>query len=589
MKAWQWRDEAMEKAVLSEVGIQEPWALLERFNRLVRESGSAEEMAAVKYITGKLDAWNISYNLYTPRLLVSLPRGASLRVVAPESKVIRAKTPSFSATAEGLEGELCYISSGQAGDIGEIFSSHAVSDEAAVRGKAVLTEGFPMPGKVTDLMASGAKGVIFISPGERIHEGICTNVWGSPDLDSIHRKPSIPVVSVRRSDGNWLKELWRSGPCRVVINTRLEEEWKPCPVLVAEIKGTEEPEKFILFHGHLDSWHAGITDNATGNAVLLEVARVLAKHQASLKRSVRVAWWSGHSHGRYAGSTWYADSFALDILENCLAHVNCDSPGSRGATVYRGVMWMKEFEDLCTLAIKDAVGQTPTGARVLRAGDCAFNNLGVSTFYMLTSSIPVEARKQLGLYAVGGSGGNNEWHHEDDTLEVADKDILLNDLKVFLVSLVRFANAPVLPYNFVKTAEEVLNTVKRYQEQARGFDLSGVIREAGAFLKAAQHMVDRQDALQGRPINDPQVRRLNKVLLRVSRTIVPVNYVREDRFKHDPAVENPPVPDLARAVELATVPEESDRYHLLCSHLRRGANRVTWALRQARGALEDTV
>ena len=37
---------------------------------------------------------------------------------------------------------------------------------------------------------------------------------------------------------------------------------------------------------------------------------------------------------RYAGSAWFADAFALDLDENCVAQVNCDSPGRRWADVY---------------------------------------------------------------------------------------------------------------------------------------------------------------------------------------------------------------------------------------------------------------
>ena len=29
--------------------------------------------------------------------------------------------------------------------------------------------------------------------------------------------------------------------------------------------------------------------------------------------SQKIAWWPGHSTGRYAGSTWFADAFALDL------------------------------------------------------------------------------------------------------------------------------------------------------------------------------------------------------------------------------------------------------------------------------------
>jgi N-acetylated-alpha-linked acidic dipeptidase len=75
-------------------------------------------------------------------------------------------------------------------------------------------------------------------------------------------------------------------------------------VVVAEVRGRIEPEQFELVDGHVDSWHVGIGDNATGDATLLEVARALQAHRDQLARSVRIAWWSGHSHGRYAGSAW---------------------------------------------------------------------------------------------------------------------------------------------------------------------------------------------------------------------------------------------------------------------------------------------
>src|SRR5205085_12186288 len=129
-------------------------------------------------------------------------------------------------------------------------------------------------------------------------------------------------------------------------------------------------------------------DNAVGNATLLEVARILAQAGNQPKRSVRFAWWTGHSQGRYAGSTWYADAFGVDLAANCVAQVNCDSPGCRWATDYYDVTWMPECEALGLATIRAATGQSATGERPLRAGDYAFNNLGVSGVLMLSSSIP---------------------------------------------------------------------------------------------------------------------------------------------------------------------------------------------------------
>ena len=48
------------------------------------------------------------------------------------------------------------------------------------------------------------------------------------------------------------------------------------------------------------------------------------------------------------GSTWFADHFAIDLYENCIAQINCDSPGCRWATSIENITWMNEAEPLRT-------------------------------------------------------------------------------------------------------------------------------------------------------------------------------------------------------------------------------------------------
>ena len=585
-------DPSLERDLLSQVQVEDGWEVVNKFSAIVRESGSEGEREAVRILTKKLDSWNVSYKLHTPTLFVSLPRSASLKDLGPGGRLFKAKTPSMSkSTAPGrVTADLVYLSSGYAQQAADVFAGIKVDDATDLRGKAVLTEGLPLPARVTDLMAAGAAAVVFISPGERIHEGICTKIWGSPDLDSISRKPDLPVVSVSKSDGLYLKEKVQTEAVRVEIATELEEGWKPLSVLVAEIKGTVEPEKFVLVHGHLDSWHVGVSDNATGNATLLELARVLKKFEGKLKRSVRIAWWNGHSHGRYAGSTWYADAFAQDLLDNCIAHVNCDSTGTRDADAFQDISIMKEFEGFCEDAIKDAVGADFTAGRVARAGDCSFSNLGVGTFYMLFTTIPEDVRKAKGLYHVGGSGGNNEWHHEDDTIEVADKDRLLRDTKAYALSVMRFANAPVLPYNFADAADEILETIRRYADLAARLagsglddriDLTPAVKEGEAFAAACKSLLAKQATLVAKGIDDPEVKVVNDALLQIDRLVVRLNYVRGDQFRQDPALESKPVPDLAFAEDLGGLEKGSGRYHLTRMQLLRGCNKVAWNLRNA--------
>ena len=579
-----WRHDADEQALLAEVSLDEPWALVERFATLIRESGTQDEREAFDYISGRLAAFGVPHTVHTPTLFISLPRGARLEVLAPERRTLVAKTPSMSASTAGRwrRGEVVYVPTGTAADIREIFAA-AQATASDVRGRMVLTEGYASPGKVLEFMKAGAAGAIFISPGQRIHEGICTPIWGSPDLDSWERKPTIPVVMVNNTDGAWLKQLCQAGPVRARLSTRLVEGWVPCPVCVAEIPGTQVPEEFVLVHGHVDGWHQGIGDNATGDATLLELARVLWQHRGRLARTVRIAWWPGHSQGRYAGSVWYADTFALDLDAHCIAHINCDSPGCRWATVYQDVFWMREAEGIAKAVIKDVTGQEASGGRPLRAGDKSFSNIGVSTFYMLSSTMPPALAREKGYYAVGGCGGNIAWHTEDDTIEIADRDNLLRDIKVYLIAAYRTANATLHPLDFTALAAELESTLQAYQAATDGaVDLSAPLAEVRALRADLERWYLDRAHLLGRSPADPEVRRANATLRRLARILVPINYARAGRFRHDPAVDVPPLPDLAPARTWKHLAPGSHPYFVTLTHLVRGRNRVTAALRATR-------
>jgi len=582
-----WKD-PHEQAVTAAVTLDAPWALVERFDTLVRDSGGKAERRGIEYIIKQLAKWGVPHTLHEPELLISVPRRARLEVLAPEPKALTAKTPSMSLSMDGhwQRGPLAYVPTGQAGAITAIFERAEIS--ADVEGRVVLTEGYPSPGKVAALQERGARAAIFISPGERIHEGICTTIWGSPDLDSIGRKPKIPVLAVNKSEGRWLRDLAQSGAVKVRYSTKLDEGWRPIPVLVAEIRGTVEPEKFVLLHGHIDSWHQGIGDNATGDATLLETARVLWQHRQHLRRSVRIAWWSGHSHGRYAGSTWFADAFAMDIDENCVLHINCDSPGCRWATVFEDVFWMSEAEGIARAVIRDVTGQDSSGGRPLRAGDKSFSNIGVSTFYMLSSTMPKDMVKEKNYYPTGGCGGNIAWHTEDDTLEIADRDHLLRDIKVYAAAVLRAANSPIYPLDFAAVAAEFEQTLRRYQEAAGSqFDLGEAVEDARALGQDAARFYDRIAGLASAPVDDPRVKRANEVQRRLARILVPINYTRAGRFRHDPAVDVPPLPDLEPAARLASLEPGSEAHRVTVIHLTRGRNRVRSGLRAARQVLAE--
>jgi hypothetical protein len=581
-----WRDTDLEQQILDTITLDEPWALIERFSTLVRLSGSLEEAEAVAAITDKLAGWDIPFEVHHPTCLISLPGPATLRTIGNDGKSYTVKTPSFSPHTSGqeIEAELIYVPGQQAAGINELFSEQRTASDIDLRGKIVMTEGLGIAARGFDLANSGAVAALFINPGDRIHEGITTTTWGSPDLDSLGRVPPVPILTINNPDGRELIEQLKHGSVRVAFSNQTDTGWRPIPVVVAEIKGKRFPDEFVLFHGHLDSWHVGIGDNATGDATLLELARVFKQHEASLDRTLRIAWWSGHSHGRYAGSTWYADQYAHDIARNCVAHINVDSPGCRWATVYENVSWMSEAEAFCQNVIRDITGQESSGeGHVLRAGDCSFNNLGVTTYFMLSSTMPQDLVAEKGYHPVGGCGGNIAWHTEDDTLEIADRDNLLRDMRVYAATVLRSLNAPIAPFDYRATLDEISAAVDRYTSAADGL----------VDLAPASNSIDRLrtalDAFYARAAgidlsDDGALRDANATQRAIARVLVTLGYTSDGRFKQDPARAIPTLPDLAAAQQLATA--DSAMRHVVSNQLARGQNHVVWELDELRSIVE---
>lgn len=578
----QW-DLSAEKEILADVSKEMPWGLVEHFSTLVRESGTEDEWKAARYIVDKLSSWGVEAKLFEPELLISLPRKASLEIISPESgKQLRAKTPAFSRSTNGspVSGEVVYVPSGKIEKIEEMFEAKILQRDADLRGKIVLSEGLSMPTKVREYEGRGAIAQVYVNPGTEIHEGICTSIWGTPTLTTADQRPATPIVCINRSDGEQLIKLWSGGGLKVKIETQLDEGWVKCPLPVAFIEGSEEPEKFVLVHGHLDSWHVGVGDNATGDAALLELARVFSQHRDKLRRSLRVAWWPGHSQGRYAGSTWFADHFALDLRRNCIAQIDVDSPGCRWATEYQeDVMWMKEAEDFCKLVIRDVTGQDSRGKRPLHAGDYSFDQIGLTGFFMLLSNIPPEVRREKGFnYIVGGCGGNPAWHTEEDTLEVGDPDILDTDIKIYVSSIHRVLNSTIYPFDYARVAEELIGHLNDYQNRCQGhFDLSPALEAAAALKQTLAELYRKIE--DGSAAKD--AREINQRLMELARILVPINYARGEKFDHDPAISLPPVPRLEPANQLAEMVNDKNSYRFLQTQLVREQNKIVDALESA--------
>jgi N-acetylated-alpha-linked acidic dipeptidase len=565
-----------EKAILADISLDAPWELVETFSTMHRWMPDDVNKGA-DAIGRRLKTLGIPYEMHKPTIYLSVPIDASVKL---GRRTFRAKPPSMSVSVpDGLSGPLVYMDADEekfrsyTRDPKEIFKDDGVDGPTRVGGKIAILDGFANPGTCSLLEEWGAKAVIAVNPGVDIHWGTCTTIWGSPDLDDLPRKPKIPVVAVNNSDGQELIAAAKSGQSAKVF-TEMLEGWFPQKVPVVTIDGATEPERFVLVHGHYDSWEVGVGDNATGDATLLELARVLHKNRNQLRRSVRIAWWPGHSTGRYAGSTWFADHFAEDLDEACVAQINCDSPGCRWATSYHQTTCMPEAQAHVGAIIGEIAGQQPRFKRPNQAGDYSFNNIGISSYYMLSSTMPDALRAQKNYYAVSGCGGNIAWHTENDTLEIADKAVLMTDMRIYLLSVLRHANAAYLPVDWRAAAAEFQATVTTYQKAAgKAFDLSPSRKATEAFAaKLGQLYI----GMERKKIGEAKA---NEALMRLARVLIPVNFTQSPRFRHDPAYACPPLPNLAAARDLAG----ADPVHagFVKTQLLRGQNRYLAALREA--------
>ncbi|MEQ9019367.1 MAG: M28 family peptidase [Nitratireductor sp.] len=562
-----------ESAILDAVTLDEPWGLVESFATFKREHPD-DVNRGMDEVVSRLRKHGVEVTVHEPSLYLSLPGAAR---VEAGGKSYRAKPPAYCVDARaGLSGTLVYVGARHNAMITDMFEPKIdTTTELAerVRGKIVISEGFASPGLVAQFEEIGAIGVIGINPGVDVHWGICTTIWGTPDLDDLPRKPTIPAVAVNKPDGEELAAIAEQGGS-VTLFAEMEEGWYSSKLPEVFIKGSEEPDKYVFLHGHLDSWDVGVGDNATGDATMLEIARVLWANRGALKRSVRICWWPGHSTGRYAGSTWFSDAFALDLEENCVAQVNCDSPGCRWATEFINLTRMSETEDFLAGVIEEVAGKAIEGERPHRAGDYSFNNIGISSYLMLSSTMPDVLREEKGYYTVGGCGGNIAWHTENDTLEIADKDILLRDIKVYLLAVLRNANADILPFDWRATTKEFAETVAEYQTKAGDrFDLTPSKQAVDDLTAALENFYDR---VASKAVD---AGRANRVIQDLARILVPINFTRVNRFRHDPALTIPPLPSIAAAAELDRFDDTTLGFAQ--TQLVRGQNRLISALRQA--------
>ncbi len=160
--------------------------------------------------------------------------------------------------------------------------------------------------------------------------GIVTAWWSEGwGANKIFDTPSkeVPSFSLSCEDYGLLYRLAQNGQSpriRVDATSELTGE-VPHYNVIAEIRGSELPDEYVVLSAHLDSWHAasGATDNGTGTLMVLEAMRLLKEAGVIPKRTIIAGHWAAEEMGLIGSRAFTEDH--PEVLEGLQAAFNQDN------------------------------------------------------------------------------------------------------------------------------------------------------------------------------------------------------------------------------------------------------------------------
>jgi N-acetylated-alpha-linked acidic dipeptidase len=286
-----------------------------------------------------------------------------------------------------------------------------------------------------------------------------------------------------------------AGPAKVHLN--LAFDWKIRPVydVVGRLAGSSETDQWIVRGNHHDAWVNGAEDPISGQMVLLEEARALGelyKQGWRPKRTIIYAAWDGEEP-MLLGSTEWGEAHAQELQQHAVAYINTDGNG-RGFLQAEGSHSLEALVNGVARDVEDPEAgmsvwnrlqsyrlynaRTPEDRAQLRnRPDLKIDPLGSGTDY--TVFLHHLGVASLNLSFFGEDEGGIYHSIYDDFYwytHFSDKDFIFGKALAQTIgtTVMRLADADVLPYRFSNLAEtvndylkEVQNLLKQKQDQVK--------------------------------------------------------------------------------------------------------------------------
>jgi len=204
--------------------------------------------------------------------------------------------------------------------------------------------------------------------------GILTNNWSKGwGVDKIFdaKTKIVPTVDIGLEDYGLIYRLVESGTKpKISLHTESKELGVvPTFNTIAEIKGSEKPNEYVMLSAHFDSWDGGTgaTDNGTGTLTMMEAMRLLKKFYPHPKRTILAGHWSSEEEGLNGSRAFVEDH--PEIVANLQALFNQDNgtgrvitltgQGFKDAGSYLG-RWLSAVPDTIKNRIKTNFPGTPS-------------------------------------------------------------------------------------------------------------------------------------------------------------------------------------------------------------------------------------
>lgn len=258
------------------------------------------------------------------------------------------------------------------------------------------------------LEQAGVAGIITSRPKD---------AWGTIEVFETY-DTKAPAVALSCEDYGLvfrLTETNRHPLVRMNLDAQLLGE-QPVYNTIAELKGSEKPDEYVVLSAHFDSWDgsSGATDNGTGTLTMMEAMRILKQVYPHPKRTILVGHWSGEEEGEVGSKAFTEDH--PEVLKGLQALFNQDNGTGRivrmsGAGLPDAARHIASWLNQIPLEFRN---QVQFGGAGFPAGG------GSDDFSFSCSGLPA-----FGLGALPWDYSNYTWHTNRDT---PDK-IVYDDLK----------------------------------------------------------------------------------------------------------------------------------------------------------------